>query len=141
MTKSPSHSQPANPSLPAAGIDTVCQVTDIALGLNSLAKQLSGTQRAAAYRLKAVTISALVLLGAVRVNGRREKNTFSLDILAADRRVQIHCVLQDLLPGAQTEILRQAERAPIVAPLAERMNSAQLTILRERFGSGVGGAA
>ena len=130
-----------DPALAACDLHAICQVTDVALGLNSLAKQLSGPQRAAAYRLKAATISALVLLGAVRVNGRREKNTFSLDILAADRRVQIHCVLRDLLPGAQTEILRQAEGAHVVAPLADRIDSAQLRGLRQRFGCGAGRAA
>jgi hypothetical protein len=136
-----STNQPTYPTHPPVSLATVRQVANVALGLSSLAKQLSGSHRASAYHLKASAISVLVLLGAVRVNGRREKNTFCLDLLADDRPVQIHCVLQDLLPEAQREILRQAENTRVVAPLGDRIGSDQLRRLKAHLPWGARRAA
>jgi hypothetical protein len=121
-----------NQAAPAADIDTVRRVAAVAVGLNALAKHVPDRDKPSVYRLKAAALSTLILLGAVRVNGRREKNTVALDILT-DRRVQIHCVLGDLLPEARLEILKQSETAPVVGPLGDRVASEGLREMRARL--------
>ena len=101
---------------------------------NSLAKKLRGPKRADAYHIKDVALSALILYGAVKVNGTLTNAILGLDILT-DPPSRIHIKLSDLQPEAQALIRKSVTSVPAKAPLFQLLSPDQLQAFH-RIGNG-----
>lgn len=114
---------------PTADVQTLC---DVAFLANRLAKQLTGPDRFLAYRIKSAALSSLILAGAARPNGFQADSIVGLDIFGATHS-RLHVPMSHLRHDAQALIRRQSGFLPKVAPLAERLNAAELDELNSVF--------
>jgi len=89
--------------------------------VNRLAKLLTGQVREAAYSIKALLVSALILDNVAVVNGRSERGIVALDILT-DPPSQIHIKLSSLTSEAQAVIADQLPNVRAVTPLRQRLD-------------------
>lgn len=96
--------------------NVVCRLANLA---NTAARELTGSGRAWAYRMKCEALSALILTGSASVNGVRPNGTLGLDI-CADPPFRLHVPLRQLGAQAQSAVKEQLASAPAVAPLGER---------------------
>jgi len=97
---------------------------------NILAKQLTGSQRALAYRIKTLALNALILEGAVRVNGVRANAILCLDILG-DPIIRLHIPISFLQPEARVLMRRTITQTQAKAPISERLGN-QLRSLQQK---------
>ncbi len=109
------HRKPTSHNTRAA-VPALCRVAKLS---NYLAKQLSGTPRTLAYRIKAEACSALILNGATRVNGVSPDGILALDILG-DRPIRLHIRRSHLTAPAQTALADEMAAARVVSSLADR---------------------
>ena len=114
-----------------ADVRTLSHVAHLA---NSLAKKLRGPKRADAYHIKDVALSALILDGAVKVNGTRAKAVVGLDILS-DPPSRLHIPLSRLQPEAQALLRKCVTSVPAKAPLFQCLSPDQLQAFHQS-GSG-----
>jgi hypothetical protein len=94
---------------------------------NRLAKNLSGPDRAIAYRIKSEALSALVVNGIATVNGYRPNNTLGLDFFDS----RLHCPLSSLTAHAQSVIRQQAGSFSRTAPMADLLSPSGRTALKD----------
>jgi len=108
-----------------ANKDILLTLCDLAHGANALAKQLAGSHRSSAYRMKAQVLSLLITEGLATVDGV-QNGTVGLTILAADSRLRLHVPKTALSPAARTIVREQSRTAPAVASLAECLAARRL---------------
>jgi hypothetical protein len=88
-------------------------------GVNFLAKQLCGSHRTFAYKLKAELCSELIIEGVVQVVGLRVNGLLSLYIHSGVCSARVHIPISHLCLAAQTIARQMANQAPAVAPLRD----------------------
>jgi hypothetical protein len=112
---------------------SLCALCQVAHMANSLAKELTGRDRALAYRIKAAACSALIVAGAANLNGVRANSILGLDILIDIQRSALHIPLTELEPEARALVRVQAKSTRTVAPLIECLRPEQLNGLASHF--------
>ena len=104
-------------------------LTCVAHQANQPAKQLDGTRKKEAYRIKSWALSALIVLGVAVANGVNADGTIAFDIRVGQGS-RLHCRPRDLQPDAHAIASRQADSVPVRGPLSERLQTGQAEALK-----------
>ena len=98
-----------------ASFRSLCQVAWLS---NALAKQLTGTERALAYQIKAEACSSLIIEGGASVNGIWPNGIIALSLLS-DPPSRIHIPRSHLRPDARAAVGNQTMNARVVVRISD----------------------